>query len=196
MATRSRTVILKRRPRTPIATAFVLLTALCSAYGLITLALSFNHALADSVLAAIPAPGPARSLASDPALLRQLRVDDAKAYFIVSSDHRRALVLETSVTNHGSVPLESVVIEARASLGNRTQAVSTTPCGRNVSPRLLRRLTTDQLLVLRDLDPGTGFLLRPQEKTRCQATFPALRRSVENVSYRVVSARPLPHHHR
>lgn len=196
MATRSRTVILKRRQRTPIATAFVLLTALCCVYGMITLALAFNHSLADSVLASIPAPGPARSLASDPTLLRQLSVNEAKAYFIVASDHRRALVLETSVTNNGSVALESVVIEARASLGNKTQAVSTTPCGRNVSPRLLRRLTTDQLLVLRDLDPGTGFLLHPQEKTRCQTTFPALRRSVENVSYRVVSARPLPGHHR
>ena len=189
-------MILTRRQRTPIATAFVLLAALCSAYGLITLALSFNHALADSVLAAIPAPGPARSLASDPALLRQLRTDDAKAYFIVSSDHRRALVLETSVTNHGSVARESVVKEARASRGKQIQAESTSSCGRNVTPRLMRRLTTDQLLVLRNLDPGTGFLLRPQDKTRCQTTFPALRHSVENVSYRVVSARPLPRHHR
>ena len=175
------------------ANALALLGSLLVTFATLALFMTHNHAWTDSVMAALPFPGPSQSLAADPALTSQVRLVDARAWDTMLGDRTAALVAEAAVTNDSLVPIHRVVVEAQARRDGRTLAVLTASCGTSVSHRLLRRLARDELETLRALE--TAAAVQPGDRLPCQVTFAGIEPGIEEVQLRIASVEPFPGHH-
>jgi hypothetical protein len=175
------------------ANALALLGTLLVAFATLALFMTHNHAWTDSVMAALPLPGPSQSLAADPTLSAQVRLVDARAWDTILGDRTSTLIAEASVTNDSLVPIRRVVVEAQARRSGRSLAVVTAICGNAVSHRLLRRLARDELETLRALEAPAG--VEPGGRLPCQVSFAGIEPGVEEVQLRIASVEPFPGHH-
>jgi len=175
------------------ANALALLGMLLVAFATLALFMTHNHAWTDSVMAALPFPGPSQSLAADPALNAQVRLVDARAWDTILGDRTSALIAEALVTNDSLVPIRRVVVEAQARRDGRTFSTVTASCGTSVSHRLLRRLARDEIETLRALE--TPVSIEPGGRLPCQVSFAGIAPGIEEVVLRIASVEPFPGHH-
>lgn len=172
----------------------MLLLSMISAFGILSLFMARNHAWTDKVLAELPLPGPATSLAADPGLAGQIRIGESRAWYTALVDRTSALVAEAEVVNDAIVPVTNIVVEAHAYVSGLPVRTISGMCGRPVSNRLLQRLPREELGALLDLEPPFSTPLDPGESMDCQVAFAGLEPGADEVVFRVASAEPLPGH--
>ncbi len=194
MARRPQTVVPDQPRHTSIWTTLVLLASLVTTLAIVALFMARNHAWAERVLARLPAPGPATSLAADPGLAQQIRIVASDAWFTKLDDQTSALVAESVVVNDSLVPVRNVVIEASVLQGGTPVATARVSCGKPVSDRLLRRLSREELHALAELEPPATRPLATGERLRCQVAFAGIAPGDQEVTFRIASVEPLPGH--
>jgi hypothetical protein len=194
MAGRSRTVVPEEPRRTSIWTALVLLTSLITTFAIVALFMAHNHAWTERLLARLPVPGPAPSLAADPGLVSQMRIVTSQAWYTKLADQTPALVAEAVVVNDSLVPVSNVIVEATIYKGEDHVGAARVSCGKPVSNRLLGRLRREELRALSELDPPATRPLATGESLRCQVAFAGIKTGAEEVSFRIASVEPLPGH--
>jgi hypothetical protein len=190
------TFVPHRPYRTSIWTALVLLQALLAAFAIFALFLGHEHAWADRILAHVPMPGPATSLAADPSLAAQMRLIGRTAWYTRLADRTPVLVAEADVANDSLMPVNKIIVAAEAKVGGETKAKAIARCGKAVSNKLLGRMPREELATLLDLDPPAAPPLLPGETRRCQVAFAGMAPGAEEVVVRIVSVEPLPGHPR
>ena len=196
MARAPKTYVPVEPRRTSIWTALVLLASLNALFGILALFMARNHAWTDEIMAELPLPGPATSLAADPGLVGQIRIGRRAAWYTTLVDRTPALIAEAEVVNDAIVPVRNVVIEAHAYDDGRPVRTVSGKCGRPVSNRLIGRLPRDELRALLDLEPPESTPLGPGESMDCQVAFAGLEAGADEVVFKVSSAEPLPGHSR
>jgi hypothetical protein len=194
VARRPRTVVPGEPERKSIWTALVLMVSLITTFAIVALFMARNHSWSDAMLSRLPAPGPATSLAADPALADQMRIVTSQAWYTRLADQTPALVAETVVINEALVPVGNVVVEASVYAGDDNLGTARVSCGKPVSPRLLGRLRREELRALGDLSPAEVRPLATGESLRCQVAFAGIRPGAEEVTFRIASVEPLPGH--
>jgi hypothetical protein len=190
----SHTIVPNQPQRTSVWATIVLLVSLVATVGIVSLFMVRNHAWAERVLARLPAPGPATSMAADPGLADQIRILAGDAWFTKLGDQTSALVAESIVVNDSPIPVHNVVIEASVVDGAKTVGTVLVSCGKPVSDRLLRRLTREELRALADLTPPASRPLTTGERLRCQVAFSGITPAGQDVTFRVASVEPYPGH--
>jgi len=195
MARTPRTTIVHDDPDpSPVWTAAVLMASTVGAFAVLSVFLAHNHAWTDALMRRIPVLGPAESLGSDPVLAAQIRIVAPTARFVTLADRSNAIVVTAAVVNDATVPVQHVVLEAQAlHLGNNVAAAAAS-CGKNVSERLIKRMSRDEVRTLMRLRPSRALVLAPGEKASCQVAIASIRGEVEEVGYRVASAEPTEAH--
>jgi hypothetical protein len=196
MARVPKTIVRDPSTRTPVWSGVVLLTSLVGVFGLLALVMGYNHHWTDSVFARMPWPwpGPATSLAADPGLAEQLRLDEARARFTTLADETLALVVEATVTNDSFIPVRNVVFQAVAFQDEQAVRGATASCGVAVSDRLLRRMPRSELAVLGRIEPDPPEVLEPGQSQVCQVAVPGVPPEAQEVAVRIASAEPAPNH--
>jgi len=169
-----------------------ILGALLASFGLVALFMIHDHTWTDELMAQLPLPGPAMTLAADPSLALQVRMTNARAWSIVLADQTPTLMAETDIANDALVPVERIVVRAEARIEGRTKAVATAICGKPVSIRLLGRIGRDELETLMSLDAPAA--VEPGGRLACQVAFPGIVPGIEDVVLRVASVEPSPGH--
>lgn len=194
MARRPRTVVPGEPERKSIWTALVLLVSLITTFAILALFMARDHPWTDALLARLPAPGAATSLAADPTLASQMRIVTSQAWYTKLADQTPALVAETVVINDALVPVNNVIVEASVYAGEKHLGTARVSCGKPVSPRMLGRLKRDELRALDDLRPPETRPLATGESLRCQVAFAGIESGAEEVTFRIASVEPLPGH--
>ncbi|MFP6626867.1 MAG: hypothetical protein VCA74_07435 [Deltaproteobacteria bacterium] len=195
MPQRSNTVVPKQQKALLLPTAVVLLLALLTSFSLLALFMVRNHAWTDRLMAGLPGPGPASSLAADPSLNGQLRMTNSSAWVVHLKDRTRAVVAETVVINESLITVRGdVIVEATTFSSGAMVNRASTPCGKAISRTLLERLPKEAVKVLGSLDNPSPTILRPGDSVRCQVTFVRPREEIDEVSLRIASVEPLPDH--
>lgn len=179
--------------RSSLATVWVAMSGIVVTFGALALLLTSRHSVADSLLAGIPAPGLATSLASERNLRAHLRIEPPEVWRTRLADNTEVLVAQTTVTNDSFVPVRDIVVSAEAYRRGRRIARAASACGRAFSPTLLGRIKRDELAVALDLPPS-GAAIAPGQTTSCQVAFPRSAGGADEVEVRVASAEPLPGH--
>lgn len=194
MARTPRTIVNDDSEAAPVWTAAVLMASTVGAFAVLSVFLAHNHSWTDALMRAIPVPGAAESLGADPVLAAQIRIVDPVAKFVTLADRSNAIVVSADVVNDATVPVRQVVLEAQAlHLGNGV-ASAVASCGKNVSERLIKRMSRDEVRTLMRLRPSRTLVLAPGEKANCQIAIASIRGEVEEVSYRVASVEPTENH--
>ena len=175
-----------------IGVSLVLLVALLTTFALMAIVMGRNHSWTEKIMARLPSPGPAWSMAADPSISHQLRVTGVSAWNLVLSDLTPALVAEAEVVNDSLVPVRHVMVHARAYTRDRVVAEATTACGKPLSSRLLGRLGREELRAHAELVPV--IRTPPSERVACQVTFPGLEPGIDEVVFTIASVEPLPGH--
>jgi len=175
-----------------LGAALALLCALLLSFALIAAFMVQNHGWTDSLMAVLPFPGPRASLAADPQLAPQLRLENVRAWDATLADQTSALIAEAWVTNDALVPVHRVLVTAEARVDGHTVATQSGTCGKAVSSRLLRRIGRDELMALREIDPPAP--VRPGQKIPCQLAFTGIVPGVKEVVVRIASVEPYPGH--
>lgn len=194
MARASRTIVHDDPDPAPVWTAAVLMASTVGAFAVLAVFLAHNHAWTDALMSKLPMPGAAESLGSDPVLAAQIRLVAPAAKFVTLADRSNAIVLTAAVVNDSPVPVRTVVIEAEALREGTGVARASAACGKNVSERLIKRMSRDEVRTLMRLRPSRAMVLAPGEKTECQVAIASIRGEVEEVSYRVASVEPNDDH--
>jgi hypothetical protein len=193
MASASEAILREPERRTAAWSALVLMLSLVGLFALFALYLDHDHAFADRLAASLPSPGSASSLAADPTLAAQLRVDRMSARIATLDDRSRALVADVRVTNDALIAVRHIFLEARALVGGRERSV-VARCGHAVSNRLIGRMQRGELAALMELTPSDPGRLEPGESTQCQVAMVGLKDEVDEVTLRIASAEPVPGH--
>lgn len=174
----------------------MLLGFLVCSFGILTLILSHNHSLTDRILSHIPVPGPKTSLAADPGLVKQMRMETVKAHLTYLSDREPTMVVTASVTNDALLPVANLVSEATGFVDGKAVASRSGRCGRVVSTRLLGRMRSEELNVLQNIGPPAHVSTPPGEELTCQVMLTGSRaEEFDRVEFRIVSVEPLRNHH-
>ena len=172
----------------------MLMASSVGAFALLSVFLAFNHRWTDALLSFIPAWGAPHSLANDGVLAEQLRITELRTEHLTLSDRSVALLLEATVVNDSSVPVRGIVLEMEGFRDGNSVGQASGTCGKNVSVRLLKRLSRDEVTALMELTtPGDGTL-PSGERMGCQVTLTQLRTEVDEISYRIAAAEPTPDH--
>ena len=185
--------IVPRRGRSSFATVWVCTCCLLAGFGILAMLLIARHTVADWVLAKLPAPGPATSMATARSLTSHLRIEPPRVWRARLGDNSETLVAETTVTNDSFIAVRDVVVEAEAYLGGRKVGSAISACGKALSPTLLGRIKRDELATVLDL-PASGTTLMPGSSTSCQVAFPRSAARADEIEIRVASVEPLPGH--
>lgn len=184
----------REQRRKSIGSALVLLGALNVAFGLLSIFMTRNHAWTDAFMARLPIPGTGTSMASDPSLMRQMKIGATRAGYAPLADQSLTLVAETEVTNDSPLPVTKIVVEAHAYDDGVPVRTVSTMCGLSVSQRLIGRLTREDLSALLDLAPPTPLPVEPGDTIGCQLAFPGLKTGAEEIAFRIASVEPFPGH--
>jgi hypothetical protein len=105
-----------------------------------------------------------------------------------------ALLLEATVTNDSSIPVRGIILDIEGFRDGQHVAGAQGTCGKNVSVRLLKRLSRDEVVALMELATPENQTLQPGEKVGCQVALTQLKTEVEEVSYTIASAEPISGH--
>jgi hypothetical protein len=167
--------------------AVVLMASAVGAFVLLALFLANNHRWTDHILAALPSPG--GSLANDGIVAEQLRITGVRTEHLTLADRSVALLFEATIVNDSSIPVRAILVDVEGWRDDKSVGTAEGTCGKNVSVRLLKRLSRDEVTALMRLETPSE-VLAPGEKTECQVALTQLRTEVEEVSYRVASAEP------
>lgn len=187
--------IVPEEPREASAwSAVVLMASSVGAFALVALFLVNNHEWTDALLAGLPLPTALVRPASDGILAEQLRITDVHTEHLTLSDRSVALLVEASVVNDASIPVRGIVLEVEGFRDGKHVAGAQGTCGKNVSVRLLKRLSRDEVGALMELEPPPAEVVDPGETTGCQVTLTQLRTEIEEVSYRIASVEPIAGH--
>jgi len=170
--------------------AVVLMASSVGAFALLALFLANNHQWTDLLLARMPTPGGTIRLANDGIVAEQLRITDVRTEHLTLSDRSVALLFEATVVNDAAFPVRGIVLEIEGFREGKKIAEAEGTCGKDVSERLLKRLSRDEVTALMELTPPEGERLAPGSRMGCQVALTQLRTEVEEVSYRVASAEP------
>lgn len=189
-----RTIVHDDPEPAPLWTAAVLMASTVGAFAVLAVFLAHNHAWTDALTRMIAAPGVAESLASDPVLAAQMRIVSPRAKQVTLSDRSDAVVVTATIVNDSPVPVNTVILEAEALHGGAGVARASAACGKNVSERLIKRMSRDEVRTLMRLRPSRPLVLAPGETTDCQVAIVSIRAAVEEVGYRVASVEPNENH--
>jgi hypothetical protein len=185
---RTQKTIIPDEPRASSAwSTVVLMVSSVGAFGLISLFLANNHRWTDQLLAHLPSP--AGSLANDGIVAEQLRMTGIHTEHMTLSDRSSALLFSATLVNDSSIPVRGIRLAIDGWRDGNLVATSHGTCGKNVSVRLLKRLSRDEVSALMQL-ATEAEILAPGARTECQVALTQLRTEVEEVSYRVESAEP------
>jgi hypothetical protein len=195
MAHKPKTVVPRRRDRSPAWSAFVLLTALVTSYGLLSVYMARNHPWTDRFLQLVPVPATRATLASDSELVQQIRIVSSRAWYTNLADQTSTLVAEATVVNDALVAVSRVVVEARAQVEGGNSRTESAVCGGSVSRRLFGRLPVEELMTLQELIPPQTAV-EPGATLRCQVAFARMPAGAEEVVLRIAWVEPLPGHPR
>jgi hypothetical protein len=193
MARTPRAIVPEEPKDTSAWSAVVLMISSIGAFALLALFLANNHRWTDALMAALPSPGAVR-LASDGIVAEQLRVTEVRTEHLTLSDRTVALLLEATVVNDASIPIRGVVLEVEGFREGKSVGIGQGTCGKNVSVRLLKRLSADEVTALMELEAPQASLLDPGARSSCQVALVHLRTEVEEVDYRIASAEPTVGH--
>jgi len=171
----------------PAWSAVVLMASSVGAFAVFALFLANNHRWTDELLARMPSPS--GSLANDGIVAEQLRVTNVHTEHMTLSDRSSALLFQATLVNDASLPVRGVELEVEGWRDGHLVATSHGTCGKNVSVRLLKRLSRDEVSALMGLATESE-VLEPGSRIDCQVALTQLRTEVEEVSYRVSSAEP------
>jgi len=171
--------------------AVVLMASSVGAFALFALFLANNHRWTDELLSRLPSP--AGSLASDGIVAEQLRLTDVHTEHMTLSDRSVALLFEATLVNDSSIPVRGIRLEIEGYRDGKLIAKSQGTCGKNVSVRLVKRLSRDEVSALMGLATESE-VLAPGERTDCQVALTQLRTEIDEVSYRIASAEPSAGH--
>jgi hypothetical protein len=192
---RSPRAIVPEEPKETSAwSAVVLMASSVGGFALLALFLANNHGWTDALLSRLPTPGSAMSLAGDGIVAEQLRVTDVRTEHLTLSDRSVALLLEAIVTNDSSIPVRGIILDIEGFRDGQHVAGAQGTCGKNVSVRLLKRLSGDEVVALMELATPENQTLQPGEKVGCQVALTQLKTEVEEVSYTIASAEPISGH--
>jgi hypothetical protein len=192
---RSPRAIVPEEPKETSAwSAVVLMASSVGGFALLALFLANNHGWTDALLSRLPTPGSAMSLAGDGIVAEQLRVTDVRTEHLTLSDRSVALLLEATVTNDSSIPVRGIILDIEGFRDGQHVAGAQGTCGKNVSVRLLKRLSRDEVVALMELATPENQTLQPGEKVGCQVALTQLKTEVEEVSYTIASAEPISGH--
>lgn len=192
---RSPRAIVPEEPRETSAwSAIVLMASSVAAFALLSLFLATNHRWTDALLARVPTPGGAIRIANDGVVAEQLRIADVRTEHLTLSDRSVALLFEATVINDAAIPVRGIVLKVEGWRDGEKVGEAEGTCGKNVSVRLLKRLSRDEVRALMGLATPEGVEIQSGERTGCQVTLTQLRTEVEEVSYRIESAEPSADH--
>jgi|GEM_PF-980257 len=194
MARDSRTIVNDDSDPAPVWTAAVLMASTVGAFAVLAVFLAHNHAWTDALMSRLPAPGAAESLGSDPVLAAQVRILDPIVKFVTLADRSSAVLVTAAVVNDSPLPVRTVVIEAEALRDGARVAHASAGCGKNVSERLIKRMSRDEVRTLMRLRPSRPLVLAPGQRADCQVAIAPIRGDVEEISYRVASVEPIEDH--
>ncbi len=186
----TRTIINDDPDSVSVWTGVVLMASTVSAFAVLTVFLAHNHAWTDALVSMIPVPGAAESLGSDPVLAAQIRIVAPDAKLVPLADRTNAIVVTAGIVNDSPVAVRGVVMEAEALRRGAAVTHAWAACGRNVSEKLIKRMTRDEVRTLMQLRPSRTLVLEPGDKADCQVAILSIRGEVEEVSYRIGSAEP------
>lgn len=191
MARTPRAIVPDEQKETSAWSAVVLMASAVGAFALFALFLANNHRWTDELLSRLPSP--AGSLASDGIVAEQLRITNVRTEHLTLSDRSVALLFEATIVNDSSIPVRGVLLDIEGFRDGKAIATAEGTCGKNVSVRLLKRLSRDEVTALMELETASE-VLAPGQKTECQVALTQLRTEVEEVGYRIASAEPSSDH--
>ncbi len=193
MARTPRAIVPEEPKETSAWSAVVLMASSVGAFALIALFLAVNHRWTDELLAHLPVPTSLRP-AGDGIVAEQLRVTDVRTEHLTLADRSVALLLEANVVNDAAIPVRGIVLEVEGWRDGDPVAHGLGTCGKNVSVRLLKRMSRDEVGALMEMEPPQSQELAPGAETGCQVALTQLRTEVEEVTYRIASAEPTADH--
>lgn len=193
MARTPRAIVPEEPKETSAWSAVVLMASSVGAFALVALFLAVNHRWTDELLARLPVPASLRP-AGDGIVAEQLRVTDVRTEHLTLADRSVALLLEASVVNDSAIPVRGIVLEVEGWRDGDPVAQGVGTCGKNVSVRLLKRMSRDEVGALMELDAPATQALAPGARTGCQVALTQLRTEVEEVTFRIASAEPTADH--
>jgi hypothetical protein len=192
---RSPRAIVPEEPKETSAwSAVVLMASTAAAFALLAVFLVGNHRWTDALLSRLPAFGRDATLAGDGIVAEQLRITDVRTEHLTLSDRSVALLFEATISNDASIPVRNVILEIEGFRDGKHVAGAQGTCGKNVSVRLLKRLSSDEVVALMELTTPEHETLASGAKVGCQVALTQLRTEVEEVSYRIASAEPTDDH--
>ena len=194
MARTSRAIVPEEPKETSAWSAVVLMASSVGAFALGALFLVNNHRRTDRLHAPHPTPGGAHRLAADGIVAEQLRITDVRTEHLTLSDRSVALLIEATVVNDAAIPVHGIVLEVEGFRDGKAISAGQGTCGKNVSVRLLKRLSSDEVEALMELANPDSEVLASGARTGCQVALTHLRTEVEEVSYRIASAEPTADH--
>src|SRR5205085_8689250 len=159
--------------------AVVLMASSVGAFALFALFLSNNHHWTDELLARLPSP--AGTLASDGIVAEQLRLTAVHTEHMTLSDRSVALLFEATLVNDASIPVRGIRLEVEGYRDGNIVSKSQGTCGKNVSVRLLKRMSRDEVSALMGLATDNEELA-PGARTDCQVALTQLRTEIAEVS--------------
>jgi len=193
MARTPRAIVPEEPKETSAWSAVVLMASSVGAFALIALFLATNHHWTDALLARLPAPEGMRP-AADGIVAEQLRITDVRTEHLTLSDRSVALLLEATVVNDAAIAARGIVLEVEGFRDGKAIAAGQGTCGKNVSVRLLKRLSRDEVAALMQLATPESEVLESGARTGCQVALTGLRTEVDEVSYRIAAAEPTEDH--
>lgn len=194
MARTPRAIVPEEPKETSAWSAVVLMASSVGAFALIALFLATNHHWTDALLARLPTPLDGILPAGDGIVAEQLRFSDVRTEHLTLSDRSVALLLEATVVNDAAIPVRGIVLEVEGFRDGKAIAAGQGTCGKNVSVRLLKRLSRDEVAALMQLATPESEVLESGSRTGCQVALTGLRTEVDEVSYRIASAEPTEDH--
>lgn len=174
--------------------AVVLMASSVGAFALVSLFLATNHRWTDLLLASMPSLTPAIRLSSDGVIAEQMRIVDVRTEHLTLSDRSSALLFEATVVNDAAMPVLGIVLEVEGFREGDLVATSSGTCGKNVSVRLLKRLSRDEVAALMQLATPDSEVLASGARTGCQVALTGLRTEIEEVSFRIAAVEPIADH--
>lgn len=193
MARTPRAIVPEEPRETSAWSAVVLMASSVGAFALVALFLAVNHRWTDELLAHLPVPAALRP-AADGVIAEQLRVTEVRTEHLTLADRSVALLLEATVVNDAAIPVRGISLEVEGWRDGDPVAQGFGTCGKNVSVRLLKRMSRDEVGALMELDAPDNRELAPGGRTGCQVALTQLRTEVEEVTYRIASAEPTAGH--
>lgn len=194
MARSPRAIVPEAPQETSVWSAIVLMASTVGAFGLFSLFLANNHHWTDALLSRFPTLGGAIRPANDGIVAEQLRLSDIHTEHLTLADRSVALLFEASVVNDAAFPVRGIVLKVVGYREGKKVAEAEGTCGKNVSVRLLKRMSRDEVNAVMALDAPDAGVLASGSRTGCQVSLTQLKTEVDEVSWVIASAEATPDH--